>query len=397
MSRVDRPQLGWKRPPEWDRFLEAVEAEYGATEPYAGFVIERAWREYREDHPAEEYVDRLLGAVARRGQDTREKTPSTRPATGDPDGRVWVRLSAEVKQDMAAYATEIGKANHDVLRAVVCWYLDGGLLGLLTDKLEVAVPDAEKLADELDSADDRGLTAEEKKRRWLADELTPDDGPGAFPREVFGEKLEAMPWRGGDTEHMRETHLQPVLNRIGYTEHPNNPDLFVPEEQAREYAEEQGIDPDAPAFERKPYADLTDAERIHKLRVELARRAAGHGGKRALRADTVRGEVFDGTPSKRKTKALMDRAADGAPGFETDARGGTKRLRCDLEAVADPDVLADAGLTADTDPGEAGETDATPGVDGDETGGNDGETDVEAEMDRLMAATRATGDGGDGE
>jgi len=393
VSRVDRPQLQWKRPPEWDRFLEAVEAEYGATEPYAGFVLERAWREYREDHPAEEYVDRLLGAVGRRGQDTREKTPSTRPATGDSDGRVWVRLSAEVRQDMKEYAAETGSAYHEVLRAVVCWYLDGGLLGLLTDKLEVAVPDAEKLADELDGSDDRGLTAEEKKRRWLADELT----PGAFPREVFGEKLEAMPWRGGDTEHMRETHLQPVLNRIGYTEHPSNPDLFVPEEQAREYAEEQGIDPDVPAFERKPYDDLTDDERIHKLRVELACRAARRDGKRALRSDRVRGKVFDGTPGKRKVKDLMDRAADGAPGFEMDAKGGTKRLRCDLEAVADSDVLADAGLTADTDLGGADETDATPGVEAGETGRNDAETDAKEKMDRLMAATPATGDGEDGD
>lgn len=355
-------------------------------------MLERAWREYREDHPAEEYVGRLLGAVARRGQDTREKTPSTRPATGDPDGRVWKAVSAEVKADMAAYATEIGKANHDVLRAVVCWYLDGGLLGLLTDKLEVAVPDAEKLADELDSGDDRGLTAEEKKRRWLAKELT----PGAFPRDVFGEKLEAMPWRGGDTEHMRETHFQPVLNRIDYTEHPSNPDLFVPEEQAREYAEEQGIDPDAPAFERKPYDDLTDDERAHGLRVELACRAARRDGKRALRADTVRGEVFDGTPGTRKMKDLMDRAAK-AEGYETDAKGGAKRLRCDLEAVADGDVLADAGLTADTDPGEAGEADATPGVEAGETRENDPETGAKEEMDRLMAATPAMSDRGDGE
>jgi len=390
VSRVDRPQLGWKRPPEWDRFLEAVESEYGATEPYAGFVLERSWQEYREDHSAEEYVDRLLEAVARRGRDTREKTPTTRPARHDSDGRVWIAVSAEVKSDMAAYATEIGEPNHDVLRAVVCWYLDGGLLGLLTDKLEAAVPDAETQLAELDPSDGRGLTAEEKKRRWLADELT----PGAFPREVFGEKLEAMPWRGGGTEHMRETHLQPVLNRIGYTEHPNNPDLFVPEEQAEEIAGEHGIDQDAPAFARKPYNDFTDDERAHGLRVELARRAARRDGKRALRVDTVRGEVFDGTPGTRKVKDLMDRAAR-AEGFETDAKGGAKRLRCDLEAVEDRDVWADSGLTADTAPGKAGELDGTPGVEADETSANDTETDATAEMDRIVAATPVTDDGGE--
>ncbi len=395
MNSAERVPLNWKRPPEWDRFLSSVDQKHSAMALYAGFEIERAWREYREEHPAEEYTDRLMGAVGRRGQDTREKTPPTREAS-DGGQRVSVRVRRGVKEDMAAYAAETGSAKHDVLRAVVCWHLSGGLLGRLTDKLEVAVPEAESQLAELDPGDDRGLTAEEKKRRWLADDLTADDGPGAFTREDFGDALEAMPYRGGDTEHMRETHLQPVLDRIGYTEHPNNPALFVPEEQAREYAEEQGIDPDAPAFERKPYDDLTDDERAHGLRVELARRAGGHGGKRALRADTVRVEVFDGTPGARKVKDLMDRAAR-AEGFETDAKGGTKRLRCDLEAVADPDVLADAGLTADTDPGEAGGTDATPGVEAGDTGENDPETDVKSEMDRIMAATPATGDGGGGE
>ena len=393
MSSVDRPQLQWKRPPEWDRFLEAVEREWGATEPYAGFVIERAWREYRKDHPAEEYVDHLLGAVARRGTPTREKKHSTRAAAGDSDGRVWVRVSADVKEDMAAFAAETGSANHDVLRAVVCWYLDGGLLGLLTEKLETAVPEAEQQLAEFDAGDDRGLTAEEKKRRWLADHLTADDGgPGAFTREDFGDALEAMPYRGGDTEHMRDTHLQPVLDRLGFTEHPNNPDLFVPEERAAAYAEEQGIDPDAPAFERKPYDDLTDAERVHGLRVELARRASEYGGKRALRADTVRSDVFDGTPGARKVKDLMDRAAD-ARGFDTDAKGGTKRLRCDREAVQARDVLADAGITSAAPAGEAGETDVNPGVDADETGRNGPETNADTRMDALMDATHVA-DGG---
>lgn len=159
---------------------------------------------------------------------------------------------------------------------------------------------------------------------------------------------------------MRGKHLQPVLDRLEFTDHPTADDVYIPEEKAEEIAEEQGIDTNAPAFERRPYDDLTDDQRVHGLRVELARRAARGGGKRALRADTVRGEVFDGTPGTRKVKDLMDWAAR-AEGFETDAKGGTKRLRCDLEAVADRDVRADAGLTADTDPGEAGETDATPG------------------------------------
>ncbi|WP_299237214.1 hypothetical protein [Natronomonas sp.] len=280
---------------------------------------------------------------------------------------------------MAASATEKGSAKHELLRAVVCWHLSGGLLGRVTDKLEVAVPEAETQLAGLDPSDDRGLTTVEKKRRWLADELT----PGPFPRDVFGRKLEAMSWRGGDTKHMRKTHLQPVLNRIGYTEHPNNRDLFIPKEQAREYAEEQGIDLDAPAFEWKPYYELTDDERTHGLRVELVRRAARCGGKHALSADKARSQVFDGTPGTRKVKGLMDWAADGHPAFETDAKGGRKRLRCDLGVGVDPDMLADAGLTTDTDPREVSETDE-----------NELKTGIKEDMDRIIASTPPVGDRG---
>ena len=357
MSSTERPLLNWKRPPEWDRFQSSVEQTHGATRKYAGFEIEQAWREYNEVHPAEKHVDQLLKAVGCRGQDIREKTPPTRDVS-DGGERVSVRIQKDVKEGMSEYANETGQENYEVLRAVVCWYLDGGRIGIITDKLEVAVPDVESQLAELDSGDNRERTAEEKKRQWLADKLT----PGEFTHAVFGEKLEAMPWRGGDTEYMRERYLQPVLDRIDYTEHPNNTDLFVPEEQARKYAEEQGLDPNAPAFERKPYGDLTDTERIHKLRVELVLQAARHDGKHALRVGKVRSEVFDETPGTRKVKDLMDRAADGAPGFETDVKDG-KRIRCDLEAVKDRDVLTDADLTA--------ETDSTPEVDVDETDDDD--------------------------
>ena len=75
----------------------------------------------------------------------------------------------------------------------------------------------------------------------------------------------------------------------------------------------------------------------------------------------MRDEVFDGTPGTRKLKDFIDRVAGSAYGFETDTKGGTKRLRCDLEMVTDQDILAEAGLTADMGPGEAGEMDATRG------------------------------------
>jgi len=369
---ADRVPLNWKRPPEWDRFLETVEEEHNATALYAGFEIEQAWKEYRDEHPAEDYTNRLARAVGTHGRLTREKSPPTR-ASDEGGRRVGVRVREGVKEDMAAYAKESGVPNYEILRAVVCWYLDGGLLGRLTEKLEKAVPEAEKQLADLDPGDDRGLTAEERKPRWLSKNLMPDDGGrGAFTAGDFGEALEAMPFRGGDTDHMREKWLPEVLNRLDYARHPNNPDLFVPEERAREYADDETV-LDGPAIDRLPYADLSDEERVEGLRIEAVRKAEGRtNGLSALSVETVRGDVFDGGPSKRKAKDLMDRAAR-TDGFSTDVRGGRKRLKVDLSGV-DRELLSDAGL--DTNGSDA--TDAE---------------DVEGQMDALMNATAVT-DGG---
>jgi len=192
---------------------------------------------------------------------------------------------------------------------------------------------------------------------------------------------------------MQEKWLPRVLDRLEFTEHPNTSDLFVPEEQAEEYADAADVDLDAPAFDRKDYADLDREGRVYGLRLELTRRAAKRNGKSALSASKVRREVFDGHPSKRKAKGLMGWAAR-ADGFETDSKGGEKRLRCDLEAVTDDDLLADANLPAGATGSEPDEPHANPGIDPGDTEEIDPETDVDEDMDALLAATPVT-DGGE--
>jgi len=170
-----------------------------------------------------------------------------------------------------------------------------------------------------------------------------------------------------------------VLDRLECVEHPNNPELYVPEDTAREMAE--GTDapgPDAPAVERKPYPKLAREEKVHGVRVAAARRAARNDGRAQLDAAAMRTEVFDGEPSEGHARDLM-RVAGQADGFEFGKHYGKDRLRCDLDAVADRDVRADAGLT---------ETDTE---DADEQGDRD---DVEEEMEALANATPAADGGG---
>ena len=227
MTGADRPQLGWKQPPEWDRFLEAVEDEWGATEPYAGFTLDTAWREYRDDHPLEEYADRLLGATGRRDEPTREKSQLTRDATSAVDGRVWTRVLRETKDEMAAFATESNVPNHEVLRAVVNWYLSGGLLGRLTEKFERAVPEAEDALADLDPEAEEGLTKSERVEIAIAQRLGKQFSEADLARAIEEETS------GSDYYHERYGPAVVERKDVKRWEGSDGPDTFLKPESWR--------------------------------------------------------------------------------------------------------------------------------------------------------------------
>ena len=229
--------LRWKKPPRWEEFVDAVAAEHrGCTSPYVGIAIEQAWDEYHEEHAVEELTEDLRRAVGLPHNGREERSPSSRTVC-NPDGEVNVRVLTEIKEEMRAYAKELKVPAHEVLRAVVNWYLEGGLLGRVTDHLERTVPEVEDQAAELfpSAGENTGLTEKDKKRRWIAEHL-----PDEFTLKEFGDVLETMPYRGGDTEHMRDEHLDPVLERLDYVVHPNHSDrpdnktIYIPERRARE-------------------------------------------------------------------------------------------------------------------------------------------------------------------
>lgn len=343
-TKEDTVPLNLKQPPEWDRYLAAVSDEHhGYTHPYAGYEFERAWDEYREEHPVEEYANQILGAVGRRHVDPRKKNPRTREASGDGGGRTNVRVLEVVKDEITTYASEIDVPAHEVVRSVVCWYLDGGLLGNVTEKLEQAAQEVQAISTRTGGEEDESDNLVARRTRAICDVLTDEDGkaPGGFTVKEYAEAVKEGPkgLSDGYGDPAQEKYLPEVLGRMNFTEHPKNPELFVPEERAREFAEEQGIDLDGPAIDRLGYEDLSTEERVHGLRVEIARIAHKRGGKGSLNIDKVRERVFDEAPGRRTVGRLIDRAAR-AEGFDANSKRGQKRLLCNMEAVTDADVRA---------------------------------------------------------
>lgn len=372
MVRVSTEQLSWKVPAdEWERFVRTVEERF-RTANYAGAALSRAWGEYRDEHALEDLTDRLLALVGRASSTPRKEKPGRRTSTDEKETtRVWTNVPAEVKAEMKQYATSCGVPCHEVLRAVINWFAEGGLVIRVTAALEAVVDEAERLA-----ADERGESTADKKARWLANYFIDEDGErGQFTDEDFGDALEAMPFRGGDTAHMREKWRPKVLDRLDMEPHPNVPGVYVTSEDAAEYRADD-VAPDAPAIDRLNYDYLTDDERVKGLRIRLAQAAAAQSRQRlAWTDDDALREAFGGVPGTRKVRTLMDRAARAA-GFETDVRNG-KRLKVNLARVTDPtirDHVDTEGPTTTEDPDDSAD-----------------EKDVEAEANALMRATPTGG------
>lgn len=385
------PKVGWRVPTdEWERFLAYVRERHGETEGRVGREVRRAMREWidaDEFAAVEQEVNRLVRAAGRTPAALAEKKRGSDHPASEETTLVQTRTPRDLKEEFAATAREQGERPGVYLARALRERRAGGRGRRVLAKLDRVSDDAEALLAEVDSEGDGDMSLRERRTVAICRRLE-----GEFPEDELEAAIGAV---AGDSAPTLREYRERVLDRLEYVEHPHNAELYVPEDTARAIAE--GTDapgPDAPAVERKPYPKLAREEKVHGVRVASVRQAARNDGRAQLDAAAVRTEVFDAQPSEGHARDLM-RVAGQAEGFEFGKRHGKDRLWVDLRDVTDDDLL-EAARSAATG-GEAGETDAAQGVETGETGEGGPETDVISEMDRLMAATRTTDDGGEEE
>jgi len=378
-----------------ERFEDYLHEKYGMKAPYAGIEIERELRTLREHNDLaslEDEIDRVLRAAGRRPTDTQEKNILTRSASDGPTTIKNYRIHEDVRAWFVANYDNPGRVVGRLMRYIA----DGGTIDRLLRRFHRVADDAEALLADLADGDESSAGAKERRRRTLFTHLAADGTP--FDIDNFDDAVDDHLTGIDSGDYAREEYLESILDRANYTRHPLNPDVFVPEERAREIADFQDVaGPDAPTLDRfrdggLRYDDLSRDDKVRGLRIAAARRAAPRGTG-AIHSTDVVDEVFDGNTSASHAAGLIDDAAN-ADGFGTDTKRGTKRLTVNLRNV-DRDVLkhvegAGSGASTPT-------SDAEPPASTDEDDGNgsdgDGVDDVDEEMGRLMNATAVT-DGG---
>jgi hypothetical protein len=380
------PKIGWRVPAdEVEQFNVFVREKSGETEGWLGREIRRAMREWidaDEFAAVEQVADRLVRAAGRTPEALAEKKRRRdHPASEDTE-LVQCRAPRELQEAFAASAREQDEYPGVHLARALRERRTNSRAQRVRTKLGRVVDDAEAVLAEMDPEGEGEKSITHLRTLSICSELG----------EQFTEdELEATIAKiAGDSPPTLRSYRERVLKHRNNVEHPNAPNLFVHEDTAREIAEKADAPgPDAPAFDRKDYSNLTREEKVHGLRVALARRAAQNDGRVQLDATAVRTKVFESEPSDSHARTLMRRAGL-SDGFEFGKRHGKDRLRVSLRDVTDGELEGAIGAAGTNR--EDVETDVPPGAEAEENDEEDPGKSVKSQMDRLTAAERVQSD-----
>lgn len=337
-----------------------VQEKYGTDRLYKGIEAELAIREFLDKDDYAELEEKLREQCTSVGCSTPKIKSSVAGVDSDETKMAQWRVQSELKEELKTYAGAHDKTYSEVFGLAIREYWSNSRVDrieALFDRLETAI---EPWEDQI-AGDGVNVTVQDKRTAEIAMQLGHLEG--GFSRSELEDAIAEVT---SDSDYNRKTYVPKVAEYKGVEEHPKNPAVFVPHEEAEEIRAEMDESESKDLFERS-YDDLDAEECERRVCVQLVRKAARRGGTAAMGHSDVWNE-FDEEPSRTTVYNLMDRV-DEYEGFEEKTVRGTKRLEVRAKNVSDPDVLE---LATDND-----ETDETP---------EDDETEARSRLDELDQA-----------
>lgn len=230
-----RVELDWLVPAVvWNKFAEQTLEEYDGIEYYVARNAELAIEEsigWDHGEAAEDLADRLSRAAGRRPCDGSKNKIAAKALNGAETVRVRVKVHPDLKEAYASYMRKHSEHRVGIAFAyTLLEWLDGRRVERIARKLERVVDDAEGLLAEASDSPD-SLSTVEKRTIAIAKRID-ETNPAAALRSDIHDAIGAV--TGSDSEYMRERYTERVIDRLRYEPHPNNSELFVPGEAAKE-------------------------------------------------------------------------------------------------------------------------------------------------------------------
>lgn len=322
----------------FDLHTRNVREKHDTQDIYTGFEAELAIREYLDKDDGAALEERLRDQCTSVGS----SPPKRKKLVADLDSgekklAQW-RIRSGLKEELKKYATETDNTYSDVFALAIREYWTNSRLDrieTLYNRLETAI---EPWEDQIGS-DGVNVTVQDRRATAIAMELE-----SSFTRDELDDAITEIT---SDSDYNRRTYTPKVAEYKGVEEHPNNPDLFIPREDAAELRENQDIDDSGPSVFEQSFDELTPDDRVLRVRARLYQNAASGGGKTAMTHGEIVDE-FDDEPGKSTVYNLMGRAAE-ASGFNMASPHGTKRLQVTARQVDDDDVIEAATGGDDVD------------------------------------------------
>lgn len=273
-------------------FDSAVADEYGTSDSYAGFVLERELRsELGRGHVAtvREAVEDLAESLddTSREKDESQSAPEYISARNGDTTVVRYRVSEEIRDAVKEQQSDAFRSAGEFVEAVMTRHAetDGELV-----RIAETVND---LAEELAHQDDDEMTTTDRIASRLDDTFTKQESLDAAKKEGIGTKKYAL-----------EEYLPDVLDAKDVIPAPGAPETFVP----RGSASDSGpIDP-----ARLPYHAMSREEKRTAIKVEALRKLDQKPQRKLKMSPSEGCSILEGRPKASTVRSLFREIANEA-------------------------------------------------------------------------------------
>lgn len=329
----------------------------------------------------EDRVDQLLpaGADTSDGIQTKKKDSEKHRVTArvHPDTKAAFKRAVDDDDRFNSYGAALAHA--------VSVYHDGGRASRLEDKLDRVLESVEDGSVEAAAGTDADSTEEpspeygygiddlpkrsdvKKRLANICDELP----EGGF---LDSELVEAVKSEGIQSEkQIREEYRPTVTDLLNVERHPSNPDLWIPEDDAKELVG------DTPGVCNRAVSDLSRDEKVRRIKLEVGvRTMKGNKPTNKVSGDDIKYEILDNEVGDATVRELVSGVCD-APGFwQKPDRDSSMDVRMNARKVAKkcPDLTDDIKDYVDEKYGDE----------------DDDEESVEEQMNQITSAEPVTSD-----
>ncbi len=281
-------------------FDEEIRKTFGQQRPYAGIELEREFRYFLDRGDIADLKTAIDDLATVFGESSRkEKIRETQRNTTTVVG---YRIAKTTRESMINSANEDYRSAGELIEAIMYQYATEG------SPIQRMIRKIQRVLDSADGNQDENIGAKERRTRTIAAEI---DQPGMFGFDLseFNEAIETA--QGiSSSDYTRKQYLPRVLDELGYTWDPEDPEWFVSQDASNI--------PSVRDPTKKPYILMDKSDKRLAIKIAAYRNIGMLTSATFSISDAI--DALGGQVRKTTIRPLMQDIADSSPGYRYDSQ-----------------------------------------------------------------------------